>query len=187
MRNQRQWPALVLAGLLATSPSVAAAQQGEPGTEAYNRDAAINTEIRHELLTLPYTGVFDWFEWRHDKGIVTLSGSVWRPITRDDAARAVKRVQGVDEVVNEIEVLPTSQHDDRLRMQLYRAVYGRTGLERYAVRANPPIHIIVKNGRVRLEGAVANELERTLVYSEARSVSGVFEVTNNLKVDSDPS
>lgn len=183
----RHWPALVLAGLLALSPALAAAQEPEPGTEAYNRNAGINMQIRNQLQSLPHAGVFDWFEWTYHEGKVSLNGAVWRPITRDDAERAVKRVQGVDEVVNNIEVLPTSPHDDRLRRQLFRAVYGRTGLERYAFRANPPIHIIVKNGRVRLEGAVANELERTMVFAEARSVPGVFEVTNNLRVDSDPS
>jgi hyperosmotically inducible protein len=176
IQRVRRASAMALALLLLAAPAQA---QSEP----YNRNVVVNTEIRHELMTLPYTGVFDWFEWTYDKGTVTLSGSVRRAINKKAAADAVKRVTGVDEVVNNIEVLPTSPQDDRLRMELYRRIYRQASLEKYAVQSIPPIRIIVNNGRVTLKGTVLNEGDKAIAYAEARSVPGIFEVINELQVE----
>lgn len=142
-------------------------------------------EIRRELVTLPFYDVFDWLEgeFRPD-GTVALRGQVVRPTTKSDAAARVRDVEGVEQVVNDIEVLPLSPNDDRLRIALYQAIYNwNSPLFRYATRAVPPIHIIVKNGRVTLKGVVANETDSQLAYMAARGVSGAFEVTNQLSVE----
>jgi hyperosmotically inducible periplasmic protein len=141
-------------------------------------------KVRKELVTLPYYGVFDNLEYSVEGGTATLSGQVLKPITRQDAERRVARVEGVDRVVNNIEVLPLSRFDDSIRMNAYRSIFRSGGLYRYAMGANPSIHIVVKNGKVTLEGVVSNKMDSQLAYIAARSVSGVFSVTNNLQVAS---
>jgi hyperosmotically inducible periplasmic protein len=106
---------------------------------------------------------------------------VTRPSLKSDAENVVKRIEGVEQVVNQIEVLPLSPSDDRLRTRLYRAIYGHSALQTLSIRAVPPIHIIVQNGDVTLEGVVANEMQKNIAGMQARSVSGVFSVTNNLQ------
>lgn len=155
---------------------------GLTGRPARAQETPTDHEIRHELNALPRISVFDWLQWHYDKGTVTLSGSVWQPITKSDAGNAVKRVSGVDTVVNNIEVQPNSPNDDRIRMRVYRAIYRNTALERYAIQYAPPIRIIVKNGRVTLEGAVASSGDKTIANVQANTVPGVFQVTNNLTV-----
>jgi hyperosmotically inducible protein len=119
-------------------------------------------------------------------GTVTLRGQVTRPTTKSDAEYRVKKVEGVNRVVNEIEVLPVSPSDDAIRIAMYRAIFNYDSpLFRYATRAVPPIHIIVKNGHVNLKGFVASEMDKQIAYTAARNVSGVFEVTNELMVDKD--
>lgn len=118
-------------------------------------------EIRHNLLMLPYYGVFDDLGFNVNGGTVTLTGQVTRPTLKDDAGNAVKKLAGVANVVNEIEVLPLSPNDDGIRIATYRAIYGDRSLSaRYAYSAAPSIHIIVKNGNVRLEGVVANAMDK---------------------------
>jgi hyperosmotically inducible protein len=147
-------------------------------------DGRIAREVRHELLMLPYYGVFDDLAFRVDGGTVTLFGAVTRPTLKTDAERVVKRIEGVDRVVNNIEVLPLSSMDDQIRLAEYRAIYGDPALStRYGHRAIPPIHIIVKNGNVTLEGVVANQTDKNLVNIRANSVPNVFAVTNNLQVE----
>jgi hyperosmotically inducible protein len=142
-------------------------------------------EVRHELVTLPYYGVFDNLGYRVDSdGTVTLMGQVTRPTLKSDAERAVKEIEGVPRVINEIEVLPLSSNDDTLRLAVYRAIYGNTALNRYALQAVPSIHIVVKNGQVTLEGVAANEQDKQIAQIQANSVGGVFSVTNNLKTES---
>lgn len=141
-------------------------------------------EVRHELVMLPYYGVFDNLSFRIDGGAVTLMGEVTRPTLKSDAENVVKRIEGVDRVVNNIEVLPLSPNDDRLRLAVYRAVYGFTSLNRYALNAVPPIHILVKNGNVTLDGVVANEGDKNAAGIQAHGVPGVFSVTNNLRIES---
>ena len=124
----------------------------------------------------------DVADYKVEGGNVTLFGQVTRPTLKSDAERAVKGIEGVERVDNRIEVLPLSPNDDRIRRAVYRAIYGTEGLDRYGLRAVPTIHIIVKNGHVFLEGAVANEGDKNLANIKANGVSGVFSVTNNLRV-----
>ena len=141
-------------------------------------------EVHHELVMLPFYGVFDNLAYRVDPdGTVTLLGQVSRPTLKSDAENVVKRIEGVEKVVNNIEVLPTSINDDRIRRTTYRAIYGNSVLNQYQLRAVPPIHIIVKNGNVTLEGVVARQMDKQVAGVQANSVQGVFGVTNNLRVE----
>lgn len=140
-------------------------------------------EVRHELLMLPYYGVFDNLAYRVDGAKVTLFGQVSRPTLKSDAEKVVKKIEGVERVENEIEVLPNSPNDDRLRLAVYRAIYSKPQLQRYQLGAVPPIHIIVKNGNVSLEGVVANEGDKNVAGIAANGVPGVFSVKNNLAVE----
>ena len=143
----------------------------------------LEREVRHELVMLPFYGVFDNFAFKVDGYKVTLLGQVTRPTLKTDAERVVKGIEGVESVDNQIEVLPLSPNDDRIRLAVYRAIYRHTALNRYELRAVPPIHIIVRNGNVTLEGAVSGEMDKNIANIRAHSVSGVFSVTNNLRVD----
>ncbi len=144
----------------------------------------IYKEVRHELVMLPYYGVFDNLSYKVDSdGTVTLLGQVARPTLKSDAENVVKRIEGVEKVVNNIEVLPTSMNDDRIRRAAYRAIYGNSALSEYQLRAVPPIHIIVNNGHITLEGVVARQMEKQIAGMQANSLPGVFSVTNNLVVE----
>jgi hyperosmotically inducible periplasmic protein len=147
-------------------------------------ETRIAREVRHELVMLPYYGVFDDLAFRVDGSTVTLLGSVTRPTLKSDAENVTKRIEGVTRVNNQIEVLPLSSMDDQVRMAEYRAIYGDPSLStRYGYRAIPSIHIIVKNGHVTLEGVVANEGDKNLINVRANSVPNVFSVTNHLQVE----
>jgi hyperosmotically inducible protein len=153
-----------------------------PGSADENR---IARQVRHELVMLPYYGIFDDLAFRVEGGTVTLLGAVTRPTLKSDAENVTKKVEGVNQVINKIEVLPLSPMDDRIRMAQYRAIYGDPTLAtRYGYRALPSIHIIVNNGHVILEGVVANEADKTIINARANAVPGVFSVTNNLIVES---
>jgi len=144
-------------------------------------------QIRHELATLPYYGVFDWleFEMKPDNTVV-LRGYVTRPTTKSDAEARVKDIEGVKAVINEIQVLPVSPTDDRLRIALYRQLYNwDSPLFRYATQAIPSIHIIVDSGRATLKGVVANKSDAQIAYMRAQSVPGLFEVKNELTIESE--
>ena len=158
-------------------------------SEKRRTDKGLIKEIRHELVTLPYYGLFDWLEGEVlPDGTLILRGEVVRPSTRKDAESRVKDIEGVEKVVNEIEVLPLSPGDDRIRAAIYRALFSANSpLFRYATRAVPPIHIIVKRGRVALKGVVATRQESQIAFMKARSVSGVFEAKNELVVESESS
>lgn len=147
-------------------------------------EAKLIQEVRHKLVLLPYFGVFDDIGFNVSGGTVTLQGQVTQPVLKDDAGRTVKGVEGVTNVVNNIEVLPLSSNDDRIRRAVYNAIYRDPMLStRYGFQALPSIHIIVKNGNVRLEGVVANEMDRNVVNIRANAVSGVFHVENELRVE----
>jgi len=143
----------------------------------------IAKETRHEIVMLPYFDVFDNIEFRVDGATVTLLGQVTRPTLKTDAGNVVKEIEGVGNVVNQIEVLPVSPNDDRLRVALYRAIYGFASLQRYVLPVIKPIRIIVKNGNVALEGVVNSQSDKDIVKLRANGVSGVFSVTNNLRVE----
>jgi hyperosmotically inducible periplasmic protein len=139
-------------------------------------------EIRHQLVLLPWYSVFDNLSFRLDGSKVILLGQVVRPTLRSDAAAAVKGVEGVSSVQNDIEVLPNSPMDNQLRRALYNAIYSAPGLQRYKLSAVPSIHIIVKNGNVTLEGVADNDADKNLAGLRANGVPNVFSVTNNLVV-----
>lgn len=165
---------IAMFALLALAVSAAAAPP---------RATSQDKKVRKELVTLPYYGVFDNLEYQINGDTVTLSGQVVRPTTRTDAARRISKIEGVERVINNIEVLPVSRFDDSIRARAYRAIFRAGGLYRYAMGTNPSIHIIVKNGNVTLEGVVSSRMDSQLAYIAANGVSGVFSVTNNLRVD----
>lgn len=176
----------VLAGCLLLSAGFAEKKErqetfmaGEAG------EGRLAREVRHQLLMLPYYGVFDELAFRVDGEKVTLMGAVVRPTLKSDAQNVVKRIEGVTQVINEIKVLPPSPMDDRIRIAAYRAIYGDPALStRYGFRALPSIHIIVENGHITLVGVVANEADKNLVNIRAKGVPNVFSVTNDLQVES---
>lgn len=147
-------------------------------------NAHIIKEVRHELVTLPYYGVFDWLEFEvQPDNTVVLRGQVVRPTTKSDAEARVKEIDGVKRVVNQIEVLPLSPSDDQLRVALYRAIYGwDSPLFHYATESVPPVHIIVSHGRATLKGIVINKGDADLAYLRARTVPGLFDVKSELRV-----
>jgi hyperosmotically inducible protein len=151
----------------------------QPSAKSQER---ITKEVRHEILMLPYFGVFDNIAYKVDGFTVTLLGQVVRPSLKSDAENSVKHIEGVDKVDNQIEVLPPSPMDDGLRRRLYRAIYGYPALEKYALGVQKPIRIIVKNGHVTLEGVVDNDSDKNIAGLRANGVSGTFSVTNNLQV-----
>ncbi len=169
----------VLALMVAVMPVAA-----NPADKAENFDKTVK-KIRKELVTLPFYSVFDNLAFRYEDGTVTLYGQVARPSLRKSAERVVEKVTGVEDVVNKIEVLPLSNFDDRIRLATYRAIYRQPGLDRLSFQANPPIHIIVKNGNVTLEGVVNSKSDATRAFIAANGVSGVFSVKNNLRIERD--
>ncbi len=170
---------LVVCMLALAIPSVA---QGSapPNPRTLQR---IEKEVLHELRMLPYLGVFDNLAFKVDGYKVTLIGQVTRDTLKSDAERAVKSIEGVEQVDNQIEVLPVSINDDRLRRRLYRAIYGFGPLQKYSLGVHQSIRIIVKNGHVTLEGVVNNEGDKNMAGIRANGVSGVFSVKNNLQVE----
>jgi len=157
----------------------ARAQQSAVPQKAVER---IQKEVRHELVMLPYLTVFDNLGYKVDGYNVTVVGQVTKPSLKSDAEAAVKRIEGVEKVDNQIEVLPLSPMDDRIRQNLYRAIYGYPPLQRYAMPVLKPIRLMVKNGHVTLEGVVDSEADKNIVGVRANGVSGVFSVKNNLVV-----
>ncbi len=142
-------------------------------------------EVHHQLVLLPFYSVFDNLEYQvAPDGTVTLMGQVLDPTLKPDAANVVKKIEGVTRVVNNLEVLPVSPNDDRIRRAVYRAIYGNEVLSPYELRAVPPIHIIVKNGHVTLVGVVARQMDKQIAETQAKSVPGVFSVDDQLRVES---
>ena len=154
-------------------------QRGQMSPKSQDR---IVREVRHELLMLPYFGVFDYIAFKVEGDTVTLLGSVVRPVLKSDAENSIMHIEGVDRVNNQIDVLPPSSMDDQLRIRLFRAIYGDPGLEKYSLGVQKPIRIIVKNGHVSLEGVVDTQADKDLANIRAKSVPGSFSVDNNLQV-----
>jgi hyperosmotically inducible protein len=173
--------------VVCTGQAVAEDKGHKPTIQAERNPAAarsrLEKEVRHELVMLPYFTVFDNLGYRVNGNTVELTGQVTKPTLKSSAERVVKSIEGVESVTNNIEVLPTSPNDDRLRVAVYRAVYGNASLQVYNQRYLAPIRIIVKNGNVTLEGVVGSEMDKNMANVQANSVSGVFSVTNNLEVD----
>jgi hyperosmotically inducible protein len=175
--------ALLAAGIVALPNSAAAQPQDEKKQRSETKyREKLYKEVRHQLVMLPWYSVFDNLAYQVDGDKVTLYGQVTRPTLKSDAEAAVKSIEGVASVVNNIEVLPPSPMDDQLRRTVYRAIYGDAALSRYSIQAVPSIHIIVKNGNVTLEGVVDNEADKNLAGLRANGVPNVFSVKNNLAV-----
>ncbi len=177
----------VLAAAAILSQSVVAADQKhheDAFTSGDPNQTQMAKQVRHELLMLPYYGVFDDLAFRVDGSTVTLLGAVTRPTLKSDAENRVKKVEGVTRVVNEIEVLPLSPMDDQTRRAVFRAIYSDPSLQiRYGMGAVPSIHILVKNGHVTLEGVVDSQGDKDLANIRANGVPNVFSVTNELQVN----
>jgi hyperosmotically inducible protein len=155
------------------------AQQRQVSQQAVER---IQKEVRHELIMLPYVTMFDNLGYKVDGYNVTLVGQVTKPSLKSDAESAVKRIEGVEKVDNQIEVLPLSPMDDRLRQSLYRTIYAYPPLQRYGMPVVKPIRIIVKNGHVTLVGVVDSVGDKNLAGLRANTAPGVFSVKNDLAV-----
>ncbi|HEY4675900.1 MAG TPA: BON domain-containing protein [Candidatus Angelobacter sp.] len=143
----------------------------------------LSNEVRHELNMIPQFTVFDNLAYRVDGGTVTLFGQVRDAIVKDSAEARVKHLEGVERVDNKIEILPASFNDDRIRRQVALAVFNDPRLFNYGIQSVPPIHIVVKNGHVNLEGVVRTQADKDDAFIRANGVSGVFSVANNLQVE----
>ena len=174
----------LLAVLIAVTTTPARGQNTSHQRNERKMQENLVKEVRHQLLLLPYYSVFDNLLFKVEGDKVTLLGQVVRPTLKSDAENAVKSIEGVASVNNQIEVLPVSPMDDQLRRAVYRATYGDAVLSRYGMSALPSIHIIVRNGNVTLEGVVDSESDKNLANLRASAVPNVFSVTNNLTVGS---
>jgi hyperosmotically inducible protein len=170
--------AVVILAVALSLPAVLPAQEKDARTRR------VESDVQRELVMLPYYTVFDFLAFKVEPGgTVRLLGQVVRPTLKSDAERRLKGVSGIDKVINDIEVLPTSPADDRIRLAVYRNIFRTDALERYGFQSQPSIRIIVKNGNVTLEGVVDSEQDKTVAGLKAREVGGVFEVKNNLSID----
>jgi len=167
-----------------TSGGPVVADYGKTITGGNTTEIAIAKEVRHELLMLPWYSLFDDLEFSVNGRTVTLSGFVTgeHAVTKSDAENVVKRIEGVEKVINNIQVLPPSPMDSRIREQAYLALSRAGGLSRYFWEAAPSIHIIVRNGRLTLAGFVNSEGDKNLATITANTLPDVFQVTNELRV-----
>ena len=188
-------PAVVLALTVAASAQTKAQPGSAQTRQSQNRTAVpaerrsalseqrLNEEVRHQLVMLPWYSVFDNLQYKVNGSEVTLQGQVLQDRTKEDAESRVKGIEGVTKVINNIELLPAAPNDDRIRRATYRAIFSDPVLGKYSMGAVQPVHIVVKNGHVTLEGAVLNAGDRQLMEARAKGVSGVFSVTNNLRIE----
>lgn len=172
--------AFAVSGIAQTDQNSKQEKRSKMG-ESISDQERIAREVHHELVMLPYYTVFDNLAYKVEGNTVTLLGQVTRPTLKSDSENVVKKIEGVEKVVNNIEVLPPSPMDDQIRRAVYRAIFGDPVLSRYGWGAVPPIHIIVKSGHVTLEGVVDNESDKNVAEIRAKGVPNVFSVTNNLR------
>jgi hyperosmotically inducible protein len=173
---------LLVLGLAGRSFASPPTRQQAPAPDSAGYEAWLTNQVRHNLVMLPFYSVFDNLEYKVDGDKVTLVGQVVQPILKDEAASAIKRIEGVQSVDNQIQVLPVSFFDNSIRRAEYRAVYSFPGLQMYSLGSVPQIHIIVNNGHVTLEGVVARQADKDVANIAANRVPNVFSVTNNLRV-----
>lgn len=174
----KRWTKTITMGaamLLAPSLNVWAAPQGD--------NAQIAEQVRKEIVKLPFYSIFDNVEFQLTDGALELTGEVYRPVMKKMIEKAAQRVAGVNTVTNDIEILPLSSYDDRIRLALARQLYRNQVFTRHSIQLVPPVHIVVKNGNVTLEGVVNSELEKNAAFHVANGIHGVFSVTNNLRTD----
>jgi hyperosmotically inducible periplasmic protein len=172
---------VMLAGILVVLFVAAAGAKSSPADQ--RQQDRITREVRHELVMIPQLSIFDNLAYKVDGNTVTLLGQVRNPVIKDEAEKSVKSIEGVEQVVNKIEVLPPSPMDDETRRKVARAIFNDERLFRYSMGALPPIHIIVKGGHVTLEGVVDNQVDKDEAGLRANQVPGVFSVQNNLRVE----
>lgn len=156
--------------------------QPQGSTQAYSSWLA--QEVRHQLLQVPWYSVFDNLEYKVDGSEVTLLGQTVNDTLKHDAVSAVKNIEGVTKVTDNIELLPLSPMDDGIRRAEYRAIYSEPQLQRYGMGSVPPIHIIVKGGHVTLVGWVASQSDKDIAGIRAKGVPDTFAITNDLRVES---
>src|ERR1700739_4095346 len=173
---------LAACSLVITVATMGSVPQSAKAQRETKSNQNIVREVRHQRLLLPFYSVFDNLAFKVDGDRVTLEGQVTRPTLTSDAEAAVKSIESVSGVTNNIDVLPPSPMDDQLRRALYRTIYGDPSLSKYSWSAVPSIHIIVKSGHVTLVGVVDNETDKNLAEVRAKTVPNVFSVTNNLQV-----
>jgi hyperosmotically inducible protein len=171
---------------LSTAPSALAgsSKTAQSNNNDQRSTEYITREVRHNLLLIPYYSIFDNLEYKVDGSTVTLIGQVTsgHGVIKDEAEAAVKKIEGVDKVINNIEILPPSPDDEQIRYAEYRAIYSFPSLQKYGWQSVSAIHIIVKGGHVTLEGVVDNQADKDAANIRANGVPNVFSVTNNLKV-----
>jgi hyperosmotically inducible protein len=169
---------LVLGLFASTAPNATA------GSKTSADISAIGSQVRHELVTLPWYGAFDNLAYQVDGSEVILSGQVVseHATTKSDAENSVKRIAGVTKVVNNIEILPPLPFDNQIRRAEYRAIFSQSTLGGYSMGTIPQIRIVVSHGNVTLEGTVMNQMDRNIAGLAAKTVPGVFSVTNNLRI-----
>lgn len=177
---------LPFAGLLSFVPGKAifgADQHQPPQRGSAQYQSWLQTEVRHQLVMIPWLSVFDNLQYRVNGDNVTLMGQVVNPVTKDDAQKAVKGIEGVGQINNQIEVLPVSPFDNQIRRAEYRAIYSFPSLEKYGQLAVASIHIVVKNRHVTHDGVVQNQGDKNAAEIRAKGVPNVFSVTDNLQVE----
>ena len=175
--NARVIASWVVAALL-TGASLGAAQTADP------RDVKVGDNIVRQVNNYAKFTIFDDVNANIDQGVVILTGRVTMPYKKDDIGKRIAGIDGVNTVQNNIGVLPVSQFDEQLRQRVARAIYGHPSFWNYAAMANPPIHIIVENGRVTLTGVVNSNVERVLARSLATGL-GEFSVDSQLRTDAE--
>jgi hyperosmotically inducible periplasmic protein len=175
--------ALGTTGMAFANSTDQASQPVASNVSSHPEEQRLAGEVRHELAMIPQFTIFDNLAYRVDGGTVTLVGQVRDAIVKDSAEKRIKHLEGVERVDNQIEILPASFNDDRIRRQVARAVFNDPRFSTYAIQPVPPIHIIVKNGHVNLEGMVRTQMDKDDAFIRANGVSGVFSVQNNLQVE----
>lgn len=177
-KEMKRWTRTIAIGaamLLASSATMWATPEGS--------NAKVAEHVRKQIVTLPYYSIFDSVEFQLNDGVLELSGEVYRPVMKKMIEKVAQRVEGVTSVTNNIEILPVSSFDDQIRVALARQLYGSPVFTRHSIQAVPPVHIVVKNGNVTLEGVVNSELEKNVAFHLANGIHGVFSVTNNLRTE----
>ena len=174
---------MFLAAVLAVGSTGLAFADSPNQTSNPRFEQRLASQVRHELAMIPQVTIFDNLAYSVDGNTVTLYGQVRNGFIKDTAESAVKHLEGVEHVNDQIEILPASFNDDRIRRQVALAVFKDPRLSHYAIQPVPPIHIIVKHGHVNLEGVVRTQADKDAAFIKANGIPGVFSVQNNLQVE----
>lgn len=184
MRRASFWYVVVLSVLFSVSALAQAAKNNQSSAADQRMQNRVSREVYHELVMLPQLTIFDNLSFKLDGSTVILMGDVRNAVLKDEAQQAVKKIEGVEHVNNQIQILPPSPNDDRIRRAVARSLFNDDRLFKYSMGSVPPIHIIVNGGHVTLEGVVDNQADKNEAGIRANSVPGIFSVQNNLRVGS---